>query len=449
MSLRSWWSSRKRRKRLESASSAIAGSQPLREFVYLDAVSLNSLLVSQKDTIPQEVSEAMTQAAETELRSSASADAVVAKGEFATRYQTSNSNNVQTSRKAIVQTLFKEFRELPLDFKLATEVNAPSPLASLDSLASAADQGSAWRASDVRRGDLVEIDVTLAVDPVFKLGSMMSEWTGMAADWPDMFSAHGALGFLRGVQPIMKVLDRFLAGLIPIKATAVSHVVVEYHDDEYVVRSEAVEGLDLPALPLRIVGVTEHLGYWKDIRRVLFSEGRFTMLCRVARDGIHASWTPVKLADLFSDVAPGLVDQINSIEFSGDVQTGSASPQGSALAIALTAYRQLLIGGADASEPHHADAQLAQIVLAHGDDLSATSQRAAFDAVRSRVLETLDIDPPSPEEDLDARQKSRESAGLPLFPAMALVAPSRTTGKASEADPQERLLDVEVVAIYW
>lgn len=175
----------------------------------------------------------------------------------------------------------------------------------------------------------MEIDVTLAVDPVFKLGSMMSEWTGMAADWPDMFSAHGALGFLRGVQPIMKVLDRFLAGLIPIKATAVSHVVVEYHDHEYVVRSEAVEGLDLPALPLRIVGVTEHLGYWKDIRRVLFSEGRFTMLCRIARDGIHASWTPVKLADLFSDVAPGLVDQINSIEFSGDVQTGSASPQGS------------------------------------------------------------------------------------------------------------------------
>lgn len=448
MSLRSWWSSRKWRKRLESASSAIAESQPLREFVYLDAVSLNSLLVSQKDTIPQEVSEAMTQAAETELRSSASADAVVAKGEFATRYQTTNSNNVQTSRKAIVQTLFKEFRELPLDFKL-TEVNAPSPLASLDSLASAADQGSAWRASDVRRGDLVEIDVTLAVDPVFKLGSMMSEWTGMAADWPDMFSAHGALGFLRGVQPIMKVLDRFLAGLIPIKATAVSHVVVEYHDHEYVVRSEAVEGLDLPALPLRIVGVTEHLGYWKDIRRVLFSEGRFTMLCRIARDGIHASWTPVKLADLFSDVAPGLVDQINSIEFSGDVQTGSASPQGSALAIALTAYRQLLIGEADASEPHNADAQLAQIVLSHGDDVSATSQRAAFDAVKSRVLETLHIDPPSPDEDLDARQKARESAGLPLFPAMALVAPSRTTGRALETDPQERLLDVEVVAIYW
>jgi len=428
----------------------MAETQPLREFVYLDVVSLNSLLVSQRDTIPQDVSEALTEAVEAELRSSASANAGVAKGEFSTRYQTSNSNNVQTSRKAIIQTLFKEFRELPLDFKLATRMSHPTPVASPDSLAPAADQGTAWRASDLRRGDLVEVDVTLAVDPVFKLGSMMSEWSGMADDWPDMFSAHGALGFLRGVQPIMKVLDRFLAGLIPIKATATSHVVVEHGGQEYVVHSEAVESLGLASRPLKIVGVTEHLGYWKDIRRVLFSDGRFTMLCRVARDGLHTSWTPVKLADLFSDIAPGLVEQINSIEFAGDSKAGSTTSQQSALASALMTYRELLIGGVNDSDQDGGAVRLAQIMLANGDDVSATAQRTAFDAVRSHVLDTLKIDPPSPEDDLDARQRARESAGLPLFPALAVLTPSATGGpKASAGNDHDRLLDVEVVAIYW
>ena len=116
--------------------------------------------------------------------------------------------------------------------------------------------------------------MTLAVDPVFKLGTMMNEYTAMADEWPDMFSSQGVLGFLRGSQPILKVLERFLAGLIPIKATATNHVVVEVDGLEYVVHKKALEAFDVPTHPLKIVGVTEHLSYWKDIRRILFSDAR-------------------------------------------------------------------------------------------------------------------------------------------------------------------------------
>jgi hypothetical protein len=79
-------------------------------------VSLRSLLVSQKDTIPEEVSRAISLAEEAELSSKVSVDApLVAKAEAGARYQTSNSSTVQTSRKAIVQTLFKELRDESTD----------------------------------------------------------------------------------------------------------------------------------------------------------------------------------------------------------------------------------------------------------------------------------------------------------------------------------------------
>ncbi|MFN3217659.1 MAG: hypothetical protein ACE367_14285 [Acidimicrobiales bacterium] len=414
-------------------------------------MSLHSLLVSQKSTILENISEAMTEASEAELKSSAAAEALVARSEISARYQTSNSNNVQSSRKAIVQTLFKEFRELPLEFRLAENdkdrrvVESPQDLLSDSS-------GLAWNASNVRRGDLVEIQVELSVDPVFKLGSMMSEWTSMAEDWPGMFTAQGALGFLQDAQPIMKVLDRFLAGLIPIKALATDHVVVTINGSECIVRRDSISGLGLETRALKVVGVTEHLGYWKDIRRVLFSGAQFTMLCRVARDGIHDSWTPVKLADLFSEVAPGLVDQINAIEFSGNPMAGGAvqPSEPSALDVALTAYKDWLVNG-DPSWKEDADAQFQRILINNGGESSATSQRAAFNSVRELATATLDLDDgPSPEEDLQARQRARDAAGLPLFPALAPRTPSPPIRSgAAQAVGEDRLIDVEVIAIYW
>jgi len=228
-------------KRLDDRSDEMKSSRPLREFVYLDAVSLHSLLVSQNATIPTEVSQAISRADEAELSGSvaskAGSDLVGAsvQADSSTRYQTSNSNSTQSSRKAVIQTLFKELRELPLDFKLAAPSGAPATFGSVESVAKSDDRRSAEIGSSFLRGDLLEVEVTLAVDPVFKLGAMMTEWSAMADEYPAMFGNGGMLGFLRDSEPIIKVLDRFLAGLIPIKAAAVHHVVVEVGGRDYVV----------------------------------------------------------------------------------------------------------------------------------------------------------------------------------------------------------------------
>lgn len=465
MSLRSWfrhpiaefrkWSTRKQ---LKVASEETKRSLPLREFVYLDAVSLHSLLVSQNATIPNEVSQAISRAEEAELTGTVGtrlgSDVLggTVSAETAARYQTNNSNNMQSSRKAVIQTLFKELRELPLDFKLAVRDEAPAKLKDVAAVMATSDRQAVEPASGFTRGTIIEVEVTLSVDPVFKLGTMMAEWTAMADDLPWMFGNQGLLDFLRDAQPIMKVLDRFLAGLIPIRATATNHVVVEVDGQEYIVHRAAIEGLELKTLPLHVVGVTEHIGYWKDIRRVLFSNARFTVLCRVARDGLHHKWTPVKRADLFSEVAPDFVDQINAIRSpsAADVVTSPLRNQQLALSRALSAYRDdLTTGDGEWEGDSEAAFQALKAKLVSGPT-DAVAQRHAFDRVRELAIQELDVEPLAADADLKARQDARTKSGLELFSSSGIeLSPSTVTAPAKKEELNERMLDTEVIAIYW
>lgn len=450
-SFKSWRAS----KRLHDRAQETRESPPLREFVYLDAVSLHSLLVSQNATIPGEVSQAISRADEAELSGSVASKAGSGlvggsvQAESSARYQTTNSNTMQSSRKAVIQTLFKELRELPLDFKLANPKEPPAELSSAEAISTAREAHAASSPS-FRRGDLVEVDVTLAVDPVFKLGAMMTEWSAMADVFPAMFGSGGTLGFLRDSEPIMKVLDRFLAGLIPIKATANHYLVVEIDGREFIAHKAVVEGLNLATRPLLIAGVTEHLGYWRDIRRVLFSGARFTLLGRIARDEIQTSWTPVKLADLFSEVAPDFVRSINSIKSptASDPATGAQLRQQRAFDRTLESYRTAITPeNAEWTEADGDGFALLRWRYASGAT-DASAQRRAFDAVRSLVVSKYEIGEIDPDRDLKARQDARADAGLELFPSFALDT-SRQVSAPSPELLDERLLDVEVIAIYW
>jgi hypothetical protein len=426
--------------------------------VYLDEVSLRSLLVSQKDTIPAEVSRAISVAEEAELSGSVSANvATVGKAEAGARYQTSNSSTVQTSRKAIVQTLFKELRdENNLDYALVVRTEPVQKFNSTEEISGAVRPDVAISASRFERGTLVEIEVTLEVDPVFKMGTLISEFTALAEDYPAMFGQAGQAGqsMLREAEPVNKVLQRLLAGLIPIRAKAVGYSVIVVNGYEYVVHNDAIANLEVERRPLEVVGVTEHLGYWKDIRRVLFSSGRFTMLCRVSRDGLQNTWTPVKLADLFSEVAPSLVDQINAASragLSGMSTSTTDNTQSEALGRALSIYKDKLLSASGSELSTAAEAEL--IVTIAERKAGATSpsrQRQAFAEVReilNRGSSELAVEG---DADLRARQEARDEAGLPLFPSLD-VQPLGAQLSAPEPSSEkgERLLDVEVVAIYW
>ncbi|EYT56398.1 hypothetical protein H490_0102395 [Leucobacter sp. UCD-THU] len=424
----------------------------LREFVYLDEVSVRSLLSSQKGGVTDSTSEQKTSGRQAEIEGSVSVEpGFLTKAEVTSRYQTSNSSTVQTSRKATVQSWFRELLAIP-DLRFIQPVKIDSPVDDPAKIKQEGNQSRASRSLDFQRGSVVEFRVKLSADPVFHLGTMVSEFTGMAEDYPEMFAADNGLATLREVQPINKILQRLLAGLIPIRAEAIDYSVVEIDGEEFVVHNDLLTDLELDRKPLVIVGVTEHLAYWKDLRRVLFSDAEFTVLCRVSRDGLQRTWTPVKLADLFRPLVPKLVDQINAagrVPFVSRQTSAAAAPVNEKMVEALSNYKTALLGESDAQLNAEQSAEIELEIAALQERAgSAYEQRTAFALLREKIRSMSGVDVEA-STDLELREQARQASGLPLLPLQTSSIVQAQASTAVPDIPDERLLDVDVIAIYW
>lgn len=456
MSAFSWWHRlfRKNTQAVSNETSADLRRPDLREFVYLDEVSLRSLLSSQKGGMTESTSEQASEGREAEITGTAgAAPGFIAKAEISSRYQTTNSSTIQTARKATVQSWFRELHELPgLRIVEPRVIDAAvKDLASLRRIESTSELASS---EALQRGKLVELRVKLAADRIFHMGTMVSEFTAMAEDSPGMFASGRNLETLREIQPVNKVLQRLLAGLVPIRALAIDYVVVEIDGAEYLAHSRLIDGLDLKTRPLEVVGVTEQEAYWKDLRRVLFSDAEFTVLARISRSGLQSSWTPVKLADLFTEIAPNLVDQINaagSIPFGGaasGVDEGSPEAQlGSALAL----YRDSLLGEVGKTLNAAQEQAIAKsITELKGRAATASDQTGAFAQLTKQIFDLIGGEIDSARA-LELRTAAREASGLSFFPAAGGPGLSRATPTPQQplGEDAPRLLDVDFVAIYW
>jgi hypothetical protein len=411
--------------------------------VYLDDVSLRSLLASQTGALTDQVTDLLSRADEAEIAGTISASAPILKAEVRSRYQMSNSQGSQTVRKSVVQSLFKEFRELgDVGLVLSPAVEAVSAL-SLDDVI---QRGYGARVDALRRGALVEVEVELVADPIFRFSTIVSEISDMAREFPDMLSFPGAADVMAQAGPINRVLQRLLAGLIPLRARATSIVTVTYEGVRCVVPTDTATALGLASAPLYVVGVTEQVSYWRDVRRVLFSGARFTMLCRVARDGLANDWVPVELADVLAEVAPEFPAALDAVGATSFGKPPDAMIDEIKLQAALAEFVAEVEEHSNAVAPAvFADArEVAQSCA--GMSSSATGQNEAFRRVMAK-LQAGGVDQISPDEWLDFRRRARATAGLELLqPSVSQAGPGAT---ATDPSVDELLLDTEVIAIYW
>ncbi len=424
----------------------------LREFIYLDEVSLRSLLTSQTGHLTESSSEERTDIRNFDVGWNIGAELPKAGSASASsNFQTSNSIALQTSRKAIAQSWFRELHQMRA-LRLLDVVQDVPKLSNASQIRGGNKKAAAIAASELKRGSLIEVKVKLVADPVFRMGTMLREFMSMAEDVPDRFISKEVWKMFGDAGPMNKVLDRLLAGLIPIKAESIDYEVLTLDGKEYVAHKEATKNIAGTRSPLSVVGVTEHIAYWKDIRRVLFSDGEFTMLCRVSRHGLHSTWTPVKLADLFRQMAPDLVSQINAAGESallpkGATRVSSHVPSSGPTEIALRTYVEAL-NTEFSPDQSLAPEELDSIIMAHSTAETAVERREAFGAVRLAALGPAPTTYPTPERDLELRENSRQAAGLSEFPWTE--SSRRNSSQSSPATLDKgRLIDVEVVAIYW
>lgn len=451
--LAKWLATLKFKQGKAARSNLTTAGPKLREFVYLDEVSLRSLLSSQKGGMTDVMSEQVANTYGGEFSGKMSGDAIIAKTEITSRFQTSNSSTLQSSRKATVQSWFRELHDLR-GLRLIEPVDNVEVVAKVEDLTNGAtSQFISLKSSELRRGALVEFKVRLSAHQTFQLSMLAAEFSGMAEDIPALLNANIDLASIEQFQGINKLLQRLLAGLIPVQAAVVDHVVAEIDGVEYVVHRAAVQGLPLTTRPLEIVGVTEHLAYWKDIRRVLFSDAEFTILCRVSRPGLHDNWVPVKLADMFKGLAPDFASQLNTGQFlplGGALNQAGSDINEDLMIDALNIYKQNLLSRLAVSLNKDQGGQVKLLINTLKSRVSsAAHQKSAFAALKYYIVSETGVEV-EPMLDAELRDAARAQCGLPLFPVKDSARASAPTLQPVGVDKDAaRLLDSEIIAMYW
>jgi len=428
-----------RKKALEAEKS------PFKEFIYLDDISVVSLLVSRVGELTDEIQEGW--AREDSLGSEVGTNVGVkdvSSVDTRSSFQTKSSQSVQATRKANIQSQFRRLHQEVRDAGLLFPVETSADINSVDELL--ADPNLARSFDSVTRGLLIELDVQLSADPLFDKSSIITEVAEISEDHPEVFGGNPA-GFVPAqMRSFARLLDRFMAGLVPIRCRVLN--VSLYEDDglRFLVSKVVADRLNLVTKEIELVAVLEKDRFWKDMRRVLFSNAAVTVLGRVSVDGLHQTWTPVKLLDLFKKTVPNGDDMVTALQsISFDQTSLDEEARRSTFAYALRVYVDLWVAEVGGSLTAAQQSDIDRTVHANcAQGRSAEQRRHAFRAIAELLAEAAVAVEPS--RDVDIRQAALRQAGIDAF---GDVRDSHTSRNPSSPTVDSQLLEVEVAAMYW
>jgi len=417
----------------------------LREFVYLDEVSVFSLIASRLGPVATEFTE-------TE-RASLKAEVAGVGG--------SSELGSQVLRKSTVQTTFKELYELEINsfaMRPVSENQRPPKVSIMNELISQKEILSAdgWIVDPAKlaRGQLLEVEVQLEAEDIFRVSSVVSAILEIIETNPEMFGVENKN--VAQAKAVGRVLEKLLVGLVPLRGLAVDYEVLKVDAREWIVHRNLLKGLSETETqikrPLYLVGVADQTLFWKDVRRILFSNARFRVLCRLAQNDIQNSWTPVKLAHILDLIRPGLgkeVDNLGSVVLASMVNASKTEQNTDRKKL----MRDALIGYAKLLAEHHgqtiSDNELSQAALLSEKQCnsfgSLEERRNAFDAIATFLSARLQLE-------WDRVVIAQYRAVALVDAGLDLSGKATSLGLADSTSPdvsEKRFLDSEFVAIYW
>ena len=454
------WFRRAKRTQDHSPSSGL-----LREFVYLDDVSVYSILASRKGTIPTQVTESRTVTKGSEVGSEIGIAMAGAHAKVGSKLEGSQLEGSQILRKAIVQTSFKELHDierhtLAFPTPKADDVPAVQKVSDIEERMDELTRG-AWLIDPLllRRGELTELEVELEADPIFRMTSIITTLRELVENNERLFGQEVA-SHLPEMRSMARVLEGLLVGLVPFRGRLVDYSWVQISDREVLIHRLLLNQLSTSArpetFPVLLVGVAQRDLFWKDIRRVLFSRALYTVFCRIAVTGLASKWHPVKIADVLEGIVPQFDDLVRDFgrrandAVSGATQSGSTSTGDNVTAwrAFLTEYVELLVGNHGRSLHPTAIEGLVGKLSFESDWLgSVDGRRAVFSSATQLVDEELGVKTCG-EVALRIRTTVMENAGIGNTLAKKGQQEERIEN-APSLSQRERFLDVEIIAIYW
>lgn len=418
---------------------------PFNEFIYLDDISVISLLVSRVGELTDEIQEGW--AREDSIGSEVGAGLGVkdiSSVDSRSSFQTKSSQSVQAIRKANIQSQFRRLHQEVRDAGLLFPIESLADIDSVDKFLT--NPNVARRFDSVTRGLLIEFDIELSADPLFDKSSIITEVAEISESHPEVFGDNLA-GFVPAqMRSFARLLDRFMAGLVPIRCKVLNVSAYENDGVRFLVDKRIADTLGLTTKEIELVGVLEKDRFWKDMRRVLFSNATVTVLGRVSVDGLQQKWTPVKLLDLFKKTVPNgddLVIALQSISF--DQASSSEESRRSAFGCALRTYVDLWVAESGVNLTVVQQSEIDREIVANSTQGgSAEQRRHAFRSITDLLTQAgIAI---GPNEDVDMRHAALRHAGIDAFgDAGRRDAPPTPSSQATD----DQLVEVEVVAMYW
>jgi len=460
MSLRERFRRWRRQRRLQRAARR-QGEAPLREFVYLDEVSVFSLISSRLGSVATKFTATESRSLTGELSSTVGASAGVLKSEVGSRTEATQTQGTQVLRKATVQTTFRELYEYVKDWfvpRPATE--APPDVHDAPDLSAALERcgrdGWAAPASDFTRGRLTEIEVELEAEDIFRVGAVVGNFLELFQEVPEMLGPD-VRDKLRQALSVKAVLNKLLVGLVPVRGRATEYVTIGVADREWVVHRQVLRqlraGWAAQAHSLDVVAVAEASLFWKDIRRVLFSGARYSLLCRISRDGLHDDWTPVKSVDVIRGFAPEIAERIIATgpDLAAGISRGmTGAPQvddnQARMREALQAYGQAMASQYDKKWDSALITGDVFPVNRASTWTTVEKQRPPFEALTRQLVKTLDIEP---DRELMATLRHQALTQVGLVPiAGSEPGQDDVVSVSLPTERRSRILDTELIAIY-
>jgi hypothetical protein len=317
--------------------------------------------------------------------------------------------------------------------------------------------GSVLKTDAIERGDILELEVVLEADGTYKLVSALASIFEIVEGREAMFGIPSST--FETALPLVEVVNRLLVGLVPIRGVSTKFKLIEIDGIDYIVdRKILQDGSQILAesRPFEIVGVTEFKSYWRDLRRVLFTDSAYTAYVRV-ESGLRVDWNPVKLADVLRSIGLDIEHIIKTLPDSFTAASGPTPIFDENLfhgpSENFEAFGRQLASTNNIDLPDEVLLPAVERAVGHlTGNATFDRRREAFDLIVEAVEGRAGF-----ELDREAIRELRALNVLQSDSAAGKGSSSTTDELGAREDPQRRTdenqsknkLEVEFVAIYW
>ncbi|WP_326564590.1 hypothetical protein [Micromonospora peucetia] len=422
-----------------------------REFIYLDEVSVTSLVAARDGAIAETAKETLTRSSEVESKATLGYNSKSAKFGVESRIKGTNTSATEVVRRSVIQSTFRDLRMGDDDIHLAVRRQARwrrrlKPVKTVSDLRwhkkKLTKLGHLLCIDEVRRGDVLELEVALKADRTYELISGLSSIVDIVKDRESLFGIDKS-AYTDAVS-ITEVLDRLLVGLVPIGGVSEKFAVIDFDGAEYLINRTVVEPnseISRMLKPLEVVGVTTLSSYSKDLRTILFSDEPYSAYMRIKIPTLRDTWNPIKLSGVLRRMSVNIDELVAAIPES--LESASSPPSEDVKASSwiepMVDFGYKLREEADATVTDEAIRDAVTSAIQQwdpGEDID--SRRLAFDLVVEAV---------NPDVDREMVRRFREIATISATPSPRNLGASGSSSSAP--DDATRKLEVEFVAIYW